>query len=154
MKISKSSAKLKTQINSFSLPSIKDNIVSLFMMKVKFAMSSSLATLVDYVLYQVLVRYFFSPVVSNLISATVGMVINFFLQKKYIFKLKRSVKIAFIISLFVSVGGIGISTSIIHFFNKNEMLAGNQYIIKAIATGTVFFYNFYMKRFAFEKRFI
>ncbi|MDG1099597.1 MAG: GtrA family protein [Saprospiraceae bacterium] len=117
-------------------------------------MSSSLATLVDYVLYQVLVRYLFSPVVSNLISATVGMVINFFLQKKYIFELKRSVKITFIISLFVSVGGIGISTSIIHFLNKSEMLAGNQYIIKAIATGTVFFYNFYMKRFAFEKRFI
>lgn len=124
------------------------------MMKVKFAMSSSVATLVDYVLYQVLVRYLFSPVVSNLISATVGMVINFFLQKKYIFELKRSVKIAFIISLFVSVGGIGISTIIIHFLNKSEMLAGNQYIIKAIATGTVFFYNFYMKRFAFEKRFI
>jgi putative flippase GtrA len=124
------------------------------MMKVKFAMSSSVATLVDYVLYQVLVRYLFSPVASNLISATVGMVINFFLQKKYIFELKRSVKIAFIISLFVSVGGIGISTIIIHFLNKSEMLAGNQYIIKAIATGTVFFYNFYMKRFAFEKRII
>lgn len=124
------------------------------MMKVKFAMSSSVATLVDYVLYQVLVRYLFSPVVSNLISATVGMVINFFLQKKYIFELKRSVNITFIISLLVSVGGIGISTIIIHFLNKSEMLAGNQYIIKAIATGTVFFYNFYMKRFAFEKRFI
>jgi len=124
------------------------------MMKVKFAMSSSVATLVDYVLYQVLVRYLFSPVASNLISATVGMVINFFLQKKYIFELKRSVKIAFIISLFVSVGGIGISTIIIHFLNNSEMLSGNQYIIKAIATGTVFFYNFYMKRFAFEKRII
>lgn len=124
------------------------------MMKVKFAMSSSLATLVDYVLYQVLVRYFFSPVASNLISATVGMVINFFLQKKYIFELKRSVNIAFIISLFVSVGGIGISTIIIHFLNNSEMLSGNQYIIKAIATGTVFFYNFYLKRFAFEKRII
>jgi putative flippase GtrA len=117
-------------------------------------MSSSVATLVDYVLYQVLVRYLFSPVVSNLVSATVGMVINFFLQKKYIFELKRSVNITFIISLLVSVGGIGISTIIIHFLNKSEMLAGNQYIIKAIATGTVFFYNFYMKRFAFEKRFI
>ena len=124
------------------------------MMKVKFAMSSSLATLVDYVLYQVLVRYFFSPVASNLISATVGMVINFFLQKKYIFELKRSVNIAFIISLLVSVGGIGISTIIIHFLNNSEMLSGNQYIIKAIATGTLFFYNFYLKRFAFEKRII
>ena len=124
------------------------------MMKVKFAMSSSVATIVDYVLYQVLVRYFFSPVVSNLISAIVGMVINFFLQKKYIFELKRSVNITFIISLLVSVGGIGISTIIIHFLNNSEILSGNQYIIKAIATGTVFFYNFYLKRFAFEKRII
>ena len=142
------------QINSSLLPNTTDNIVNLFKMKVKFAMSSSVATLVDYVLYQLLVKYLFSPVVSNLISATVGMIINFFLQKKYIFELNRSVKVAFIISLLVSVGGIGISTGIIHFLNKSEILAGNQYIIKAMATGTVFFYNFYMKRFAFEKRFI
>lgn len=124
------------------------------MMKVKFAMSSSVATLVDYVLYQVLVKYLFSPVVSNLISASVGMLINFFLQKKYIFELRRSVNIAFVISLLVSIGGIGISTGIIHVLNNTDTLAGNQYIIKALATGTVFFYNFYMKRFAFEKRFI
>lgn len=143
-----------TQINSLRLPSTKDNIVNLFMMKAKFAMSSSIATLVDYFLYQVLVKHLFSPEISNLISASVGMLINFFLQKKYIFELKRSVKIAFLISLLVSIGGIGISTVIIHFLNKSEVLAGNQYIIKAIATGTVFFYNFYMKRFAFEKRFI
>ena len=142
------------QNNSYLLSTTIDNIVRLFMMKVKFAMSSSVATFVDYILYQVLVRYLFSPEVSNLISASVGMVINFFLQKKYIFELKRSVKIAFLISLLVSVGGIGISTGIIHYLNKSEMLAGNQYIIKAIATGTVFFYNFYMKRFAFEKKFI
>ncbi len=142
------------QINSLPLPSTKDNIVNLFMMKAKFAMSSSVATLVDYILYQIFVRYLFSPVVSNLLSASVGMLINFFLQKKYIFELNRSVKIAFMISLFVSIGGIGISTAIIHFLNKSEMLSSNQYIIKAVATGTVFFYNFYMKRFAFEKRFL
>ena len=136
------------------MPNTTKNIVKLVKMKVKFAMSSSVATFVDYVLYQILVKYLFSPVVSNLISATVGMVINFFLQKKYIFELNRSVKLAFMISLLISVIGIGLSTSIIHFLNKSELLAGNQYIIKAIATGIVFFYNFYMKRFAFEKRFI
>lgn len=142
------------RINLLRLSSTKDNIINLFIMKVKFAMSSSLATLVDYVLYQILVKHLFSPVVSNLISASVGMLINFFLQKKFIFELKRSVKVAFLISLIVSIGGIAISTGIIHFLNKNVLLAGNQYIIKAIATGTVFFYNFYMKRFAFEKRFL
>lgn len=132
----------------------KGNIVELFMMKVRFAMSSSIATTVDYILYQILVRYIFSPVVSNIISSTVGMLINFFLHKKYIFKLNRSVRAAFLISLLVSVGGISIGTYIVNLLNGIAVFNGNQYIIKAIATATVFFYNFYMKRFAFEKKFI
>lgn len=117
-------------------------------------MSSSIATTVDYVLYQVLVKDFFSPVVSNIISASVGMIINFVLHKRYIFKLNRSARMAFLLSALVSVGGICISTAIIFVMNKVEILQSNQYIIKAIATGLVFFYNFYMKRFAFEKRFL
>lgn len=123
-------------------------------MKMKFALSSSVATIVDYILYQVLVKYLLSPVASNLISASVGMLINFLLQKKYIFTLNRTVKKAFILSLMVSLVGIAMSTGIIHFLNKNEILNENQFIIKAIASGLVFFYNFYMKRFAFEKKFI
>ena len=132
----------------------KDNIVKLLVLKMKFALSSSVATIVDYVLYQVLVKYFFSPVASHLISASVGMVINFLLQKKYIFILNRTVKKAFLLSVLVSVGGISIGTSIIYLLNENGLFNDNQYIIKAIATGLVFFYNFYMKRFAFEKKFI
>ncbi len=124
------------------------------MMKVRFAMSSSIATTVDYVLYQVLVKYVFSPVTSNIISATVGMLINFVLHKKYIFKLNRSVKAAFLISLLVSIGGISIGTFIVKYLNGINFFNTNQYIIKAIATGIVFFYNFYMKRFAFEKKFL
>lgn len=132
----------------------KGNIVELFMMKVRFAMTSSVATMVDYILYQILVKYIFSPVVSNIISASVGMLINFVLHKKYIFKLNRSVKAAFLISLLVSIGGISLGTVIIKFLNGIELFDSNQYIIKAIATGIVFFYNFYMKRFAFEKKFL
>jgi len=132
----------------------KDNIVKLLLLKAKFAMSSSLATAVDYFLYQILVKELFSPVVSNIISASVGMIINFILHKKYIFKLNRSARMAFLLSALVSIGGISISTGIIFMMNKVEFLQSNQYVIKAIATGIVFFYNFYMKRFAFEKKFL
>lgn len=124
------------------------------MMKVRFAMSSSVATIVDYILYQVLVKYFFSPVISQIISASVGMLINFLLHKKYIFQLNRSLKSAFLISLMVSIGGISIGTFIVKTLNEEAFFDNNQFVIKAIATGTVFFYNFYMKRFAFEKKFI
>ncbi len=123
-------------------------------MKTQFAASSSIATIVDYLLYQVLINNWFSPELSNIISATIGMTINFVLQKKYIFELRRSLKTTFGLSLLVSIVGIGISTTLVHLLSKYSSFSDNQYAIKAIATGIVFFYNFYLKRFAFEKRFL
>lgn len=118
----------------------------------KFGASSSIATVVDYVLYQILVRFLFGPAVSNVISASVGMIINFFLQKRFIFQLRRDARMAFVISVLVSVLGIFISTQIITYLTSHQYFNGNQYVIKAVATGIVFFYNFYMKRFAFERK--
>ncbi len=136
-----------------SEPSLKKGIIRLFLLKVRFAMSSLVATLADYVLYLVLVTYFLTPVVSNIISAFTGMVINFLLQKRFVFRLRRSVVMAFSLSLLVSIGGISLSTFIIWFLNKYAFFSSYQFITKLCATGIVFFYNFYLKRFAFEKRF-
>ena len=57
----------------------------------------------------------------NIISSLTGMVINFLLQKKYVFELNRKVRTAFILSLAVSFGGIFISTSIIHGLKNFEI---------------------------------
>ena len=114
-------------------------------------MTSSIATAVDYTLYLILVMSL-SPVVSNLISAGTGMIINFFLQKRYIFELRRKFQYALAISVLTSLIGIALSTSIIWVLNYVFTFTEYQFIIKGIATGIVFFYNFYMKRFAFEKR--
>lgn len=130
----------------------KKDILNLGKMKMKFGASSSIATVVDYVLYQILVRFLFGPAVSNVISASVGMIINFFLQKRFIFQLRRDARMAFVISVLVSVLGIFISTQIITYLTSHQYFNGNQYVIKAVATGIVFFYNFYMKRFAFERK--
>ena len=119
--------------------------------KLKFGMTSSIATAVDYTLYLILVMSL-SPVVSNLISAGTGMIINFFLQKRYIFELRRKFQYALAISVLTSLIGIALSTSIIWVLNYVFTFTEYQFIIKGIATGIVFFYNFYMKRFAFEKR--
>jgi putative flippase GtrA len=121
---------------------------------VKFASSSLLATIADYGLYLTLVNNFFSPVVSNIISAGTGMIINFALQKKYIFQLNRKLSHAFIMSVGVSIGGIIIGTLFIYLLNKNTFFNEHQYVTKLIVTGLVFFYNFYLKRFSFEKKFI
>jgi putative flippase GtrA len=119
--------------------------------KLRFAASSSVATLADYVLYLLLVTTL-SPVISNIISASTGMVINFVLQKRYIFKLKRKLYAAFGISLLSSVLGIALGTLCIWLLNHYEFFREHQYITKAIVTGFIFFYNFYMKRFAFERK--
>ncbi len=130
------------------------NLLNLIKLKAKFALSSSFATIVDNVLYNILVGNFFSPIVSNIISYSTGMVINFVLQKRYIFEQKRKTRIALGISVLVSMGGLILSTLFIFLLNKHQFFADNQIITKILVTGIVFFYNFYLKRFAFEKKFL
>ena len=90
---------------------------------------------------------------SHAISYTVGMIINFFLQKRFIFMLQRKLYQAFGLSVLFSLVGWIISQVIFNllisytgFFHKNDILA------KIIVTFVIFFYNFYTKRFSFEKK--
>lgn len=131
-----------------------EKLRGLFRMKAKFAMTGAVATTVDYVVYLILVARFFSPVVSNIISYSCGMVINFLLQKRFVFVLQGSPYRAFGLSLGVSLGGMALSTGIIYGLTRLEFFSENQYITKLCATGMVFFYNFYLKRYVFERKFI
>lgn len=133
---------------------MKEGLISLFLIKLKFAVSSAFATIVDYFLYILLVSYAFTPVISNLISASVGMILNFVIQKRYIFTLKRKAATVFLISVLVSLGGVGLGTLFIFLLNKIAFFNEYQFVTKAIVIGLIFNYNFYFKRFAFEKRFL
>ncbi|MDX1476327.1 MAG: GtrA family protein [Saprospiraceae bacterium] len=119
--------------------------------KLKFASTSAVATAVDYVLYLTLVYTGLPKTLSNVISAGCGFLINFILQKKYVFALKRKLRAAFAISISASLVGIGLSTLLIYLFNKIPFLDAHQYLTKLLVIGLMFFYNFYTKRFAFEK---
>ena len=123
-------------------------------MKTKFAASSGVATLVDMGLFALLSKITSIPVeIINIFSSLVGMIINFLLQKKFIFQLNRKVRTAFLMSLAVSFGGIFISTSIIYGLKTISIFQVYPILAKIIATGIVFFYNFYLKRYSFEKKF-
>lgn len=132
----------------------REKLGELIRMKARFAMTGAVATTVDYVVYLVLVSRVFSPVVSNIISYSCGMVINFLLQKRFVFALQGSAYRAFLLSLMVSLGGMALSTSIIYGLTQFGFFIRHQYITKLCATGVVFFYNFYLKRYVFERRFI
>lgn len=131
-----------------------EKIRGLLKMKARFAMSGAVATSVDYVLYLLLANRVFSPVVSNIISYSCGMVLNFMMQKRFVFSLQGSAKRAFLLSVLVSLGGMALSTSIIYGLNTLAFFAKYQPVTKLCATGFVFFYNFYLKRYVFEHKFI
>lgn len=129
----------------------------LILLKTKFATTSALATGVDWLLYTFLADKYFSKVVANIISRAVGMVINFFMQKKLVFDLNRKLSHAFYISIAVSLIGLVLGTMIIYLIGNLDIWQSHPYLKlapKVIETGIIFFFNFYMKRFAFEKRFL
>ena len=136
------------------LPSRAQKVKELALLKMRFALTSSFASTIDYVLYLALVYTLFSPALSNAISYSVAAVINFFMQKKFIFQLHRKTGHAFLLTLTISLGGLLISTALIYLFSKNQFLSQHQYVTKMLVTFLIFFYNFYLKRFAFERRFV
>lgn len=131
-----------------------EKLWALFQMKARFAMSGAVATTVDFVLYLALARHFFSPVVSNIISYSCAVGVNFLLQKRFVFALQGPVYRAFLLSLLVSLGGMALSTGIIYGLIQVTFFTRNQPVTKLCATAVVFFYNFYLKRYVFERKFI
>ena len=130
----------------------RENIINLMIKKLKFAATSSAATAVDYLLYLLLVYIIIkTPYLSNIVSYSVAVLVNFYLQRRFIFDLKRKVHHAFMWSMFFSFLGLLLSTTLIYVLSLNPFLCVHQYITKFIVTGILFFYNFYTKQFAFEK---
>jgi putative flippase GtrA len=125
----------------------------LLSLKLRFAMASTVATTVDYVLYLALVYTFLTPVLSNIIAYSIAVLVNFILQKQFIFSLKRKLKTAFFLAMGVSLGGLIVGTSLIWLLIKIPFFDKYQFITKLCVTGILFFYNFYFKRYVFEKRF-
>lgn len=129
-------------------------IVQLFLLKAKYATTSAIATLLEYVVFGILKYQGFTGTYAHIVSYACGMVFNFVLQKRFIFDLKRSVSTAFLLAMLVSLGGMTLSTGIFVGLTQIQWFYENDYAAKLIATGIVFFYNFYLKRFVFEKKFI
>lgn len=129
-----------------------DYLKKLFVIKLRFAASGLVATGLDYVLYMVLVTYFLEPIPANLVSYPLAVLANFMMQKRFVFELRGSASRAFFWSITASVVGLLISTSIIYWLNLYPFFAERQYLTKILATGLIFFYNFYTKRFIFERR--
>jgi putative flippase GtrA len=132
----------------------RNRIKELFEKKFRYAIGGAIATAVDYVIYFSLFEQGVEPVYAQIPAYSIGMIVNFIIQKYFVFDLKRSVSSAFMMSALVSLGGLVLSTGLIYALNLVSFLQPYQLLIKLMTTGFVFFYNFYCKRYVFEKRFI
>lgn len=130
-------------------------IPRLVRLQAKFALTSSVATAVDYGLYLLFVeRLAWKPVPANIASFSIAVLVNFTLQRYFVFRLQRRLPYAFLGAMLVSAGGLLLSTGLVWSLSRVPFLEPRQYLVKGLATGVVFFYNFFFKRFAFEKRFL
>ena len=118
----------------------------------KFALTSGIATLVDYVIFLVLSKYFFNITLSNVISYSCGMFVNFYLQRRFIFSQTVKSRHALILSILFSLIGLALNTSIVYGLTEYTILIELPIVAKLIATGVVFFYNYFTKQYAFERR--
>lgn len=118
----------------------------------KFLTSSIIATGVDYALFLLLDWLWFDPVMAHAISYPIAVLVNFYLQKRFIFELKRKAHHAFVISMLFSVIGWGLGVGMMVVLVKMPVLETWPILAKIIVTGVLFFFNFYTKKYAFEGR--
>ncbi|RME96862.1 MAG: GtrA family protein [Bacteroidetes bacterium] len=130
------------------------SIHTLLRQKLRFAATGGVATVVDYTIYLSLVNRVLTPVWAQVAAYSISVIVNFTLQRWFVFDLRRSLRSAFGWSLLVSAGGLLLSTGLIYLLNLYPFFQEHQLITKILTSGLIFFYNFYCKRYVFEKRFI
>lgn len=133
----------------------------------KFAVAGAMASVVNFIVFNVLIYLVFSldqadmtalesrwkTVFSDMAAYASGVLFNYALHKRYIFEQRRKPSTTFALYLFVSGIGMALSAGLTWLFVKITFFATYPYIMKIMTMGLVFIYNFFSKRFAFEKRF-
>lgn len=124
-----------------------DRIKAMF----RFGLTSALATVVDFLLFSFLFIDLMLIFYAEISAAFCGMVINFFMQKRFVFDLQRKAYAAFFLSLGFSFVVMFLGAFLIQFLTDNwfaEMIIA----AKLIVIGFKFALNFFSKRWVFERK--
>ncbi len=118
--------------------------------KLPFALTGLVSTGINYGLYLWLVDRYLPPLPATTLSYASSVLVSFYLQRYFVFKLNRSFRSAFVLAMLVSLGGLLIDAALVYGFHFIPWLAAREWLLKGLTTGLVFFYNFYGKRRVFE----
>ncbi len=118
---------------------------------VKFGFSSAIASLVDLMLFTFVLIKFLPVFKAELIAGFVGMLLNFVLQKRMVFELKRNQYAAFGLSIVFSLLVLLLGGFLISTLARFPLFARYLILTKLFVMGCKFFINYFSKRWVFEK---
>lgn len=132
----------------------KSRLTEFVIPKLKYGASSAVATSVDYLVFFLIVHFtsVSYATLAQVFAYACGLLTNFFLQKRFVFALNRNVYTTFQLSLSFSLLGLFVSSSLIYLLSQTAFFKEYLILAKILVTGVMFLYNFYSKRFAFERR--
>lgn len=148
------------------MSSYRDRYQKLMTLFIKFAVAGAMASVVNFAVFNALFYWGFSldevnpalpefkskSVISDMVAYASGITFNFMLHKRFIFKMERSAMTTMVLYILVSLGGMGLSALLTYWFIQMIFFATHPEVMKILTMGLVFIYNFFSKRFAFEKR--
>ncbi len=111
----------------------------------RFFWIGGLTTVIDYLLYAVLIFFGFSYILGIIAGYFVGLLVNFYLTRKYVFQNGSkfgSIKKEFSAVFFIAVLAVGLNILIV----KILALVIDYYSARAVAIILVFFVNFYLRK--------
>jgi putative flippase GtrA len=134
----------------------KNKIQELLRLKIKYAASAFVATAVDYgVFFYLSEALKFSVANAQSIAYPVGVLVNFLLQRRFVFNQTRSLWLTFGLVVLVSTGGLLLSRFLMQGFTDHiSFLNEYRIVAKVMTSSIVFFYNFYLKRYVFEGKLV
>ena len=121
---------------------MKKNFVDL----IKYFGVAIVAAIVNIGMLYVFTDWFYiNYLISNILSFTLGLIINYVLSKKFVFKESKLNKILeFIIYAVIGIIGLGIDTLVLWLFTSKLKI---YYILsKIISTGITFIWNFSVRK--------
>ena len=116
---------------------------------IKYFFTVCVGSLIDLTIFTLLTLINVPPEISHITSYTSGMLCNFYLQKKYVFKLKRKLSTALILSTTLWVIGLILSTYTMNILT-NKYINIELIFIKIFVMGLTFTYNYCCRKFAFK----
>jgi len=115
----------------------------------KFLLLGVVSTLIDYLLYSLLVLIGVDYVVSIIAGYSTGLAANYFLGRRYIFTAGRKLQTPhgeFIAVIMIAVAGVLLNIGIVKFLSYS-LWHFDPLLSRVIAIGIVFFWNFGARKF-------